>query len=232
MKEFPLFFKFNKKPNPYVCTMITICKHQLNPHCATAEGSPFRQCFSKCCGPESGVSSRRFSPSFSEGFATSVTKSQEVALLCVRRLKPQPISRDSWDGVGSAVNNPPRFNVCMCVVCQCEVKRGCQGGEDKLFAHVQSGRMDGGHRWVSLRWTFLLTCASLCLERHGNPGWNWQASYWMREDLGLSPDMVWIGLWGDRQPRIVCVRWGFVEMRSVKWMAHVVCNRSLPFFWP
>lgn len=87
-------------------------------------------------------------------------------------------------------------------------EKGCQGGESTLFAHVQTHRMDEDRDGISLWWTFSSYLASQCLERHGNPSWNGQASYWMREDLELLPSRVWMGC--RRQAvKVVCVFWGW-----------------------
>lgn len=125
------------------------------------------------------------------------------------------IVRWSW-----VCRQEPWFKVCVCVWTQnglpVQTGNGCQGGESKLFAHVQTCRMDEDTDGISLWEDFSSELASLCLERHGNLGWNGQASYWMREDLGLSPKMVWMGN-GRQAAKVLCVGVGgrFVEMRSV-----------------
>lgn len=63
-------------------------------------------------------------------------------------------------------------------------EKGCHGSESRLFAHVQTSRMDEDTDGFSLRWTFLLN-QPLCGWRHGNPNYYRLASYWMREDIEL-----------------------------------------------
>lgn len=48
-------------------------------------------------------------------------------------------------------------------------EKGCHGSESRLFAHVQTSRMDEDTDGFSLRWTFLLS-RPVCGWRHGNPG--------------------------------------------------------------
>lgn len=48
-------------------------------------------------------------------------------------------------------------------------EKGCHGSESRLFAHVQTSRMDEDTDGFSLRWTFLLS-QPVCGWRHGNPG--------------------------------------------------------------
>lgn len=55
-------------------------------------------------------------------------------------------------------------------------EKGCHGSESRLFAHVQTSRMDEDTDGFSLRWTFLLA-QPLSGWRHGNLGWNSPASY-------------------------------------------------------
>lgn len=192
--------------------MITICKDQIYPHCAIVEGLPFKYCFSVSivlhrslhCS-ENGVSSCQYL----RGLCYQRHKEPGSLLMCVPT--KMFISLNSWCRVSRQEPRFPETLMCVCV-CVFGLKRVAMGGESKLFAHVQTSRMDEDTDGISLWWTFLLTLATVCLERHGNLSWNGQASYWMREDLGLSPNMVWMGY---RRQAVVCVGWGFVEMRSV-----------------
>lgn len=103
-----------------------------------------------------GFPSVSISRPLSDDFSASATMSQEVSLP-VRLLKRLSLSIHE-EGAGDC-HPGPLDSVCAYIqmVCQCEVKRGCRGGESELFAHVQTSRMDEDTDGISLWWTFLLT---------------------------------------------------------------------------
>lgn len=141
----------------------------------------------------SAVQKPSVSSGFPDSFAPSVTKSPEV-FFCFWLQKR--LSLGSWEGVRFAVKN---FDLCVCV-CLCWLQWFASVKWKELpgwWKHAVCSRPDlqngWGHRMRFSSVDLSSDLASLCLERHGNPSWNGQASYWMGEDLGLSPKLVWIG---------------------------------------
>ena len=98
--------------------MITICKHQINPHCAIVEGLPFKHVV---LVQKEGLSPVSISKLL-RGLCYQHHKEPGSLLMCTTT--KTFISLDSWDGVGSAVENLD--SMCVCVwtqmVCWCEVK--------------------------------------------------------------------------------------------------------------
>lgn len=144
------------------------------------------------------------------GSSASATKSQEV-----------PLNVPLLKRLALSIHGEDAGNPCACV-CLCarvrlkwsaslECTRGCQGGERAVCScpDWQNGR---GHRWDFSLVDFSSQLAPVCLERHGNPDPNGQASYWaVGDNVVLSPSMAMRRKWCEECLR----RWGQRGGKSV-----------------
>lgn len=150
--------------------MITICKHQIYPHCAIVEGLPFKHSTTVHRSPrrsENGVSSRQYLQASQTALLPSVTKSQEVSF-SVRLLKRLSLSiHECW-----VCRQELWFSVFVCV---CRLKwfasvkwKGLPGWWKQAVCSCPDPQNGWGHRWDFSLVDFSSDLASLCLERHGN----------------------------------------------------------------
>lgn len=140
--------------------MITICKDQIYPHCTIVESLPFQSSVYQ------SASSCQYLQTSQRALLPAPQRARKSPYACNDfNAHPSRFVRWSW-----VCRQEHWFKMCVCVCVwtqnglPVQSENGCQGGESKLFAHVQTCRMDEDTDGISLWRTFLLS-SPLCVWR-------------------------------------------------------------------